>query len=647
MAAPHKLLSRPTPVAPVWADHGSGSAHDVTIFKPTTLPAGYTALSDYAQSGYSDAGTFTNWQQPYGPLLAVRDLGTTLLRPPTSWTRVYKATATKPMSLWRAQGPDGFLALGDVATTDDKPPPLDGTYSTVHTSCVTTCKADVLLWADKDGKLALYGARGNASSPSVGGLLADATSYPVGDGAASFTAKCLKVACRSSGDNEPEQLHIALGFAPTEMAVQWAAAVGSATEKLCNRNATFSVRFGLASAAALPYSAAGECTPFAVGSSQLTQENWNATLSGLAPSTSYRYIVEGGEGAVSATYNFTTAPDARTLSSSLPHQFIVYGDLGHTLPDSSSTVMPFVSRDVQHGPPGLPRGAIDMILHVGDFAYDFDSNGGTTGRHFMNDIQNYSASTPYMVSHGNHEAGFNFAHSTEFFRTQPSATGTVSTGASKTSPNNWWYSWNYGLVHFVTISTEIFFDHPDMVPAMLKWLEADLKAAQANRTLAPWIVAHGHRPLYCSCDGDCDSAATRVRNALEPLFYKFGVDLYVCGHEHDYERMFDVAPKANLLHPWLSGQTTQATTDMPATTYIVVGSAGNRENHEPFLRPKPDRTALALNEYGYGRLLVHNTTHMQWQFVVTDGSQSPPKYDIVGDEVMLVQHRHGPFASAR
>ena len=69
-----------------------------------------------------------------------------------------------------------------------------------------------------------------------------------------------------------------------------------------------------------------------------------------------------------------------------------------------------------------------------------------------------------MISHGNHESGYNFAHVTEFFRSQPSNTGTVKTGASDASSNNWWFSWNYGLVHFIAISTEIFFDHPTLVP---------------------------------------------------------------------------------------------------------------------------------------------------------------------------------------
>ena len=49
-------------------------------------------------------------------------------------------------------------------------------------------------------------------------------------------------------------------------------------------------------------------------------------------------------------------------------------------------------------------------------------------------------------------------------------------------------------------------------------------------------------------------------------------------------------------------QTTQSTTDMPATTYIISGAAGNHENHEPFTRPAPDRSAIRLNKFGYNRM---------------------------------------------
>ena len=57
-----------------------------------------------------------------------------------------------------------------------------------------------------------------------------------------------------------------------------------------------------------------------------------------------------------------------------------------------------------------------------------------------------------MVDHGNHESGYSFAHFTEFFRSQPSNTPWVTTDNGE-APNNWFFSWNMGLVHFVTISS--------------------------------------------------------------------------------------------------------------------------------------------------------------------------------------------------
>lgn len=662
VAASGLLVVRRAEVSPLWADHGSGSGHDVSLGS-TRPPDGFFALSDYAQVGYDEAGTFVDWAQPYGPPVALREINSSgnapaLLKEPTGWASIYTATASQPLTLWRATPAAGYVAVGDVATTDGKPPPRSSRYMTVHRSCAVPCKADVLLWADKDGHLALYGTRGLSMQgeqlpypASHGGFIADAINYPSAKGARDGqTAVCLKSSCVAPNVDVPEQLHIALGRTPDVMAVQWAAAVGASSSALCKRGAAGAVHYGK-SGGPLGQVAAAECTAFDVAPSLLTQENWNATLSGLAPSTTYDYYVTvGPPGArlASEKHSFVTAPDASTLASQLPHQFIIYGDLGHDDPTNSSTIMPFVARDVLHGPPGLLRPVVDMVLHVGDFAYDFDANGGNTGRLFMNDIANYSTRVPYMVCAGNHDEGFGFAHYTEFFRSMPADTGTIASGASASSPNNWWFSWNYGLVHFVTINTEFCCGKPyqrniPLTKRMVAWLEADLAAASANRTLAPWVIVNGHRPLYCSCDRDCDESATAFRETFEHLFYHYGVDMFICGHEHNYERMFDVAPAPNASVPWLSGKTTRSTLNMPATTYIVVGSAGNREDHEPFTRAPPPRTALALDEYGYGRMLVYNATHLHWQFVLTDGSQSPPEYDVVGDEVMLVQHKHGPF----
>ena len=167
------LVVQPAEAAFLWADHGSGSAHDATVFS-TRVPSGWFAVADYAQVGYNDAGTYTNWQPPYGPPIALRSDGDEqLLAKPTGWTMIFAATATKPFSLWRPEPPAGFVALGEVGTTDGKPPPAGAPYAVVAERCVARCDADALLWADKDGGVALLGARGNASHVSTGGLIAD------------------------------------------------------------------------------------------------------------------------------------------------------------------------------------------------------------------------------------------------------------------------------------------------------------------------------------------------------------------------------------------------------------------------------------------------------------------------------------------
>lgn len=55
------------------------------------------------------------------------------------------------------------------------------------------------------------------------------------------------------------------------------------------------------------------------------------------------------------------------------------------------------------------------------------------------------------------------------------------------------YSWNYGLVHFIAISTE--HDYSPGSPQYV-WLENDLQSV--NRSKTPWVVIAGHRAMYCS-----------------------------------------------------------------------------------------------------------------------------------------------------
>eukprot|EP01052_Picozoa_sp_SAG31_P023348 SAG31_NODE_1919_length_6920_cov_5.391731_2_plen_395_part_00 len=302
------------------------------------------------------------------------------------------------------------------------------------------------------------------------------------------------------------------------------------------------------------------------------------------------------------------------------------------------------------------------LVHADDLA----SNGGLRGDVFMRNMEQVAASLPYLVAVGNHESFQNYAHYTERFRHMPAnSTGKVLTGNGE-AMNNWWYSFDDGLVHFVAVSTELYF-HPerlvDGVRRQFAWLEADLARANARRDRIPWIVVYGHRPLYsASCPrGDCSPSAggplvdggcafccvdpgkcaagccpgnsTKVPG-LEQLFFKHGVDLYVGGHIHDYERMYDIH----------LGRSERRTTNMSATTYITTGAGGSDEGTggAPLL---PSRaTAFRSNALSFSVMEVANRTHMHWQQLHTDPTRMND-YGRVLDDVWLVQHNHGSFAS--
>ena len=64
----------------------------------------------------------------------------------------------------------------------------------------------------------------------------------------------------------------------------------------------------------------------------------------------------------------------------------------------------------------------------------------------------------------------------------------------------------------------------------LEWLEGELKASASE-----WKIAFFHHPIYSS--GEKHGSNVELRNVLEPVMVKYGVDVVFTGHEHFYERM--------------------------------------------------------------------------------------------------------------
>ena len=158
---------------------------------------------------------------------------------------------------------------------------------------------------------------------------------------------------------------------------------------------------------------------------------------------------------------------------------------------------------------------------------------------FESSIEGITSTTAYVGCEGNHEGGGVFGHYSNRFAVYA---GDNTSGASPDisgllpAPwNNHWYSYTVGLVHFVAMSSEAYFFYKGW-EVQYAWLEADLAAV--DRSVTPWIVVYGHRSIYCSCDGDCDGAASTLRDGIngqygmEALLNKHKVDLWINAHEH-------------------------------------------------------------------------------------------------------------------
>ena len=83
---------------------------------------------------------------------------------------------------------------------------------------------------------------------------------------------------------------------------------------------------------------------------------------------------------------------------------------------------------------------------------------------------------------------------------------------------------NAGTVEFFAIDTN------SNAPweAQLGWLDQQLA-----KSTAPWKIVYGHHPLYSSGRHGSNPELTAK---LAPIFAKHKVPLYLCGHDHGYER---------------------------------------------------------------------------------------------------------------
>ncbi|XP_055842962.1 acid phosphatase type 7-like isoform X2 [Episyrphus balteatus] len=406
---------------------------------------------------------------------------------------------------------------------------------------------------------------------------------------------------------QPEQVHLSFGDLTNEIVVTWSTRDDS-KESIVEYGET-------------AFEKLSKSKPIKFvdgGKEKSTQYIHEVTLSNLKPSTHYIYHCGSSLG-WSAEFWFVTQPNGTEWSPRLA----IFGDMGNENAQSLARLQ----QDTQ-------RGLYDAIIHVGDFAYDMDSENARVGDEFMNQIQSVAAYLPYMVCAGNHEERYNFSN----YRSRFSMPG---------GTDNLMYSFNIGPVHFIGFSTELYYYLNYGIKPLVNqydWLEKDLQIANQpeNRALRPWIVTFGHRPMYCSNDNgdDCSKHNTVIRKGLpllgffglEDLFYKFGVDVMLWAHEHSYERLWPIYD-----YKMFNGSHEEPYKNPGSPVHLVTGSAGCKEGREPFDKIIPEWSAFHSRDYGYTKMTAHNTTHLYFEQVSDD------KNGEIIDSFWIIKEKHGSY----
>lgn len=132
------------------------------------------------------------------------------------------------------------------------------------------------------------------------------------------------------------------------------------------------------------------------------------------------------------------------------------------------------------------------------------------------------------------------------------------------------YTFTKGPVQFFVLDSNY------MDPKQLDWLEHELKSSDKK-----WKICYFHHPLYSS--GGKHGSETDLRELVEPLFVRYGVDVVFAGHEHFYER---VKPQKGIAYFTAGGSAKLRRGDIKKTdltakgfdtdrTFMVVAVAGD------------------------------------------------------------------------
>jgi hypothetical protein len=265
--------------------------------------------------------------------------------------------------------------------------------------------------------------------------------------------------------------------------------------------------------------------------------NHTAVMYKLKPDTRYYYVYGSEAGGFSPERSFVSAP-----LPSPTHRTVIaaFGDMGNTEQDGSyHHSWDFGDKGEIPSQNTTNRIADDkdaeFVLHIGDISYacGFLSEWDN----FFAMVEPVATSKPWMVGIGNHEQGFSKSWipgtdsggecGVPYNANFPWASQNPEAPFQEREP---WYEIVYGSVHTIVMSTE-----HDFTPGSPQYAWIERALANVDRTVTPWLMVAGHRPMYVDSDY-VGPATAKLKEYMEDLFVKYKVDVCIWGHNHSYQR---------------------------------------------------------------------------------------------------------------
>ena len=417
-------------------------------------------------------------------------------------------------------------------------------------------------------------------------------------------------------------------------------------------------------------------------------------------SSDYKYGAFHARGAFFTNKNVSDdtarARASASRSTTRPFSLALFGDAGRGTDDDATTWQEYGSAAI-----GVSRalttaaedGHVDAAFLFGDLSYAVGY--GSVWDEFCEQITPFASRVPLLTSLGNHDfdgtaaqwawmrrgrdvrsAGSSGGGELDAFAATRSPRDRYGRGdsggecgvpssvrfptpgrfAKKAAPGGGWFAVTLGPFRVVSMNTEVRFEKGS---AQYAFLESALSDAKLDRSKTPFVVVVAHRPVlvdsFYGRDGPAivaddddarDASDVGVALALQkhvwPLFVARGVDVYVAGHNHAYQRHCAFAGVANGSPnsepngspPFLnrstyfgasgcasfsSGAPEHRYDDPRAPVSLVVGTAGAGFTRHDLGAGFVETTQYA---FGYLRLTAESATTIRGAFVRADGGVS-------------------------